>query len=63
MNTMTPAACREEAVRQGRLANEAQLRGDFKQVAKHIERARELTVLAAKLERDEALQLPVSPSP
>lgn len=52
MNISTPAGCREEALRQGRLANEA--RGDRVKAAKHIERARELVVLAMKLEADEA---------
>ena len=58
MNEMTPSACREEAIRQGRLANEA--RGDPRKAAKHIERARELTVLALKLEADSTPAVPVA---
>lgn len=52
MNLSTPAGCREEALRQGRLANEA-LRSR-KEIMKHLDRARELAVLALKLEQDEA---------
>lgn len=52
MNEMTPSACREEAVRQGRLATEAYRVGDDKKAKKHVERARELTVLALKLEKN-----------
>jgi hypothetical protein len=60
MNEMTPSACREEAARQIRLAYEAEVRSDFKQVARHIERARELTVLALKLEADSTPAVPVA---
>ncbi len=48
-----PHLCREEAVRQGRLANEAVLAGDKRKARDHIERARDLTLLAARLEQDE----------
>lgn len=53
-----PSQLREEAVRQGRLADEAMIQRDWKSARKHIERARELTLLAMSVER----QPPTPPS-
>lgn len=50
----TPELCWEEATRQGRLADEANRAGDIRKVRQHIERARQLTLLALKLQSDEA---------
>lgn len=54
MNLSTPAGCREEALRQGRLADEFARIDCKRTVQKHLDRARELTLLALKLEQDEA---------
>jgi hypothetical protein len=53
-----PAQLREEAVRQGRLADEAMIQRDWKSARMHIERAWELTVQAVNIER----QPPTPPS-
>jgi len=54
MNLATPEGCREEAMRQARLADEFARIDCHRTVAKHLERARELTVLALKLEAADA---------
>ena len=53
MNITSPTECRAEAVRQGRLATEAMTRKDHGAARRHIDRARELTLLAVKLEQDD----------
>lgn len=45
-----PTACRKEAVRLGYLADEENRAGNWKAVREHIERARELALLALKIE-------------
>lgn len=46
----TPTSRREEAFRQGRLANECLARGDMKQMRVHIEEARKLVLKADTLD-------------
>lgn len=48
---LDPSGLRDEAVRQGRLADEAMTQRDWKSARKHIERARELMLLAISVER------------
>lgn len=54
MNLGTPEGCREEADRLVALAAIAGLLGDVRKAEKIMERSRELRLLTAKLERDEA---------
>lgn len=58
MNLGTPEGCREEALRQARLAQEFARIDCKRTVAKHEARAKELRLLALKLEADEADPLP-----
>lgn len=56
MPAPTPSTYREEAVRQQRLANEAECSRDWKKYQAHQQRAIELDRLAFKLEADEQPQ-------
>lgn len=48
--TRTPDELRDEAARQGRLCQEAWTRRDYEAAKRHLARARELTLEAAKAE-------------